>query len=123
MVKLAPNEADKYFELLQPAQQKVLLELRKRIAKIAGAQKEMVISYQLPTFVVGGKKFLALGAWQGHYAIYPLSGALGAKVASKLNQGEIEKGTIRFAWHEKVTDETIKILVEAKSAEILERGH
>jgi uncharacterized protein YdhG (YjbR/CyaY superfamily) len=122
MPKLEMNDAEKYFASLPEAQAKILTDLRKRITKIAKAESDLVISYQLPTFVVEGKKFLSLGAWRAHYAIYPLSGSLGARIEPLVSQGEFDKGTIRFAWHELVTDETIRVIVAAKRAEIIERG-
>jgi uncharacterized protein YdhG (YjbR/CyaY superfamily) len=121
--KLDRNEADLYFELLVPNQAKVLNDLRKRLVKLAGAERDLIISYQLPTIRVSGKNFLAFAAWKNFYSIYLLSGSLGARVAQDLTQGDLDKSAIRFAWDEKVTDKTLKLLIAAKTQELLEKEH
>ncbi len=123
MRKLERDEADLYFEFLEPAQAKVLIELRDRMVKLAKAEPELIISYQLPTIRVKGKNFLAFAAWKNFYSIYLLSGSLGKEVAGSLTQGEPDKSTLRFAWDEKVTDKTIKLLIAAKTKELLDKSH
>lgn len=120
MKKLERNQADLYFELLEPSQARILLDLRDRIIKLAKAEPELIISYQLPTVRVGGKNFLAFAAWKNFYSIYLLSGRLGKRVANQLSQGDLDKSAIRFAWDERVTDKTLKILIAAKKVELAE---
>jgi hypothetical protein len=72
---------------------------------------------------VKGKNFLAFAAWKNFYSIYLLSGSLGKEVAASLTQGELDKSAIRFGWDEKVTDKTIKLLIAAKTKELLEKSH
>lgn len=123
MHKLERDEAHLYFELIDADRAEVLLDLRDRMVKLAKAEPDLVISYQLPTIRVNGKNFLAFAAWKNFYSIYLLSGSLAAKVAGSLTQGDVDKATIRFAWEEKVTDKTLKILIAAKTQELLERAH
>ena len=123
MRKLERDEADLYFELLEPARAKVLIELRDRMVKLAKAEPELIISYQLPTIRVKGKNFLAFAAWKNFYSIYLLSGSLGKQVAGSLTQGDLDKSALRFPWDEKVTDKTLKLLIAAKTKELLERSH
>ena len=122
MRKLERDEADLYFELLEPDRAKVLLELRDRMVRLAKAEPELIISYQLPTIRVKGKNFLAFAAWKNFYSIYLLSGSLGKQVADSLTQGDLDKSALRFTWDEKVTDKTLKLLIEAKTKELLERS-
>ena len=123
MRKLERNEADLYFDLIEPDRAKILLDLRDRMVKLAKAEPELIISYQLPTIRVEGKNFLAFAAWKNFYSIYLLSGSLGARVAKDLTQGDLDKSAIRFAWDEKVTDKTLKLLIAAKTQELLEKEH
>jgi uncharacterized protein YdhG (YjbR/CyaY superfamily) len=123
MRKLERDEADLYFDLIEPDRAKILLDLRDRMVRLAKAEPELIISYQLPTIRVKGKNFLAFAAWKNFYSIYLLSGSLGARVAKELTQGDLDKSAIRFAWDEKVTDKTIKLLIAAKTQELLEREH
>jgi uncharacterized protein YdhG (YjbR/CyaY superfamily) len=122
MRKLERDEAEKYFELIPEDQAKVLLDLRNRLVKIAKAEKDLIISYQLPTIRVSGKNFLALAAWKDFYSIYLLSGRLGAVIADELSQGELDKSTLRFSWNERVTDKTLKTIIKAKTAELEQRN-
>jgi len=118
MRKLERNEAELYFKRLDPAQRKILLELKERLVRLAKADPELVISYQLPTIKVSGKNFLAFAAWKDFYSIYLLSGRLGKTIEAELSQGKLDKSTLRFSWDEKVTNQTLNLIIKAKSAEL-----
>jgi uncharacterized protein YdhG (YjbR/CyaY superfamily) len=122
MRKLERDEAEKYFELIPEDQAEVLLDLRNRLVKLAKAEQDLIISYQLPTIRVSGKNFLAFAAWKDFYSIYLLSGRLGAVIADELSQGELDKSTLRFSWNERVTDKTLRTLIKAKTAELEQRN-
>jgi len=123
MRKLERHEAQLYFELLDPNQAKVLIELRDRMLRLAKAEPELIISYQLPTIRVKGKNFLAFAAWKNFYSIYLLSGSLGETIADSLTQGDLDKSAIRFAWDERVTDKTLKLLISARAKQLQEKEH
>ena len=118
MRKLERDEAELYFELIPKEQAEVLLDLRDRLIKLAKAEEDLIISYQLPTIRVEGKNFLAFAAWKDFYSIYLLSGRLGEFIADELTQGDLDKSTLRFAWNERVTDKTLKLLIKAKKEEL-----
>jgi uncharacterized protein YdhG (YjbR/CyaY superfamily) len=118
MRKLERDEAELYFDLIPKSQAEVLLDLRARLVKLAKAEEDLIISYQLPTIRVEGKNFLAFAAWKGFYSIYLLSGRLGEFIADELTQGDLDKSTLRFAWNERVTDKTLKLLIKAKKEEL-----
>ena len=122
MRKLERNEAELYFELIPKNQAEVLLDLRARLVKLAKAEEDLIISYQLPTIRVGGKNFLAFAAWKDFYSIYLLSGSLGEFIADELTQGDLDKSTLRFAWNERVTDKTMKLLIRAKKEELVAKA-
>ncbi len=122
MRKLERDQAEEYFELIEPDKAKVLQDLRKRMVRLAGAEKELIMSYQLPTIRVAGKNFLAFAAWNKFYSIYLLSGTLGKSLVKKLKQGELDKSVIRFSWDEKVTDETLQLIISAKEKELIARA-
>ena len=118
MRKLERDEAELYFDLIPKTQAEVLLDLRDRLVKLAKAEEDLIISYQLPTIRVEGKNFLAFAAWKDFYSIYLLSGRLGEFIADELTQGDLDKSTLRFAWNERVTDKTLKLLIKAKKEEL-----
>ena len=118
MRKLERDEAELYFKLIPKEQAEVLLDLRARLVKLAKAEENLIISYQLPTIRVDGKNFLAFAAWKDFYSIYLLSGRLGEFIADELTQGDLDKSTLRFAWNERVTDKTLRLLIKAKKEEL-----
>lgn len=122
MRKYDRDEVAAYLNDLEPKQAEVLIELRDRLVRLAKADEDLIMSYQLPTIRVSGKNFLAFAAWKNFYSIYLLSGSLGKKISSELKQGELDKSVVRFAWNEKVTDKTLKLLVSAKREELAERA-
>ena len=121
MRKLERHEADVYFDLLDKNQAKILRDLCDRLVKLAKAEPDLIISYQLPTVRVAGKNFLAFAGWKDFYSIYLLSGSVGKSIENELNQGQLDKSTIRFSWEERVTDKTLKLLVKAKQLELASR--
>jgi uncharacterized protein YdhG (YjbR/CyaY superfamily) len=118
MRKLERNEAHLYFELLPKQQAEVLIELRDRMMKLAKADDEVIMSYQLPTVQVKGKKFLAMAAWKNFYSIYFLNGNLGSTIGAELKQGELDKATLRFDWDEKVTNATLKTIIAGRKKQL-----
>ena len=122
MRKYDRDEVAAYLNDLEPKQAEVLIGLRDRLVRVAKADEDLIMSYQLPTIRVSGKNFLAFAAWKNFYSIYLLSGSLGKKISSELKQGELDKSVVRFAWNEKVTDKTLKLLVSAKREELAERA-
>lgn len=122
MRKYDRDEVAAYLNDLEPKQAEVLIELRDRLVRVAKADEDLIMSYQLPTIRVSGKNFLAFAAWKNFYSIYLLSGSLGKKISAELKQGELDKSVVRFAWNEKVTDKTLKLLVSAKREELAERA-
>ena len=123
MRKLERDEADLYFELLPEDQALVLVELRDRLVRLAKAEPELIISYQLPTIRVKGNNFLAFAAWKNFYSIYLLSGNLGKEVKPLLTQGDLDKSAIRFGWDERVTDKTLNLLITARTKELPSISH
>jgi uncharacterized protein YdhG (YjbR/CyaY superfamily) len=118
MRRLERNEAHLYFELLPKEQAEVLIDLRDRMMKLAKADDEVIMSYQLPTIQVKGKKFLAMAAWKNFYSIYFLNGNLGSTIGSELKQGELDKATLRFGWDEKVSNATLKTIIAGRKKQL-----
>jgi uncharacterized protein YdhG (YjbR/CyaY superfamily) len=56
------------------------------------------IAYQMPAFAKGGRRFLYLGGWKKHYALYPLYPDMRATLARALAGFEVEKDTLRLAY-------------------------
>lgn len=117
--KLGREEAEQYFQLISADRAVILQDLRNRLVKLAEAEPELIISYQLPTVIVGGKPFLSFAAWKDFYSIYFLSGRVGSQIKAELTQGKLDNSTLRFSWNERVNDKTLKLIIKAKLADLL----
>jgi uncharacterized protein YdhG (YjbR/CyaY superfamily) len=62
---------DAYIAGFPAATQEVLQELRRRVhAALPDAEER--ISYQIPTFALGGQYVIYLAGWKKHVSIYPI---------------------------------------------------
>lgn len=57
------------------------------------------ISYQMPTFTVGGRNLVYVGAWQGQVGLYPLPKS-DAELDEAMDPYRAGKGTLRFPFGE-----------------------
>ena len=87
----APKTFDAYLKAL-PADQWAALERIRAVVRDMAPAVEECVSYGLPTFKLGGKTVLHIGAAAKHCAIY---GAVG-DFADALTKYDVSKGTIRF---------------------------
>jgi len=87
----APKTVGAYLKAL-PADQRAALERIRTVVRDLAPEVEECISYGLPTFTLGGRTVLHIGAAAKHCAIY---GAVGT-FADALAKYDVSKGTIRF---------------------------
>jgi uncharacterized protein YdhG (YjbR/CyaY superfamily) len=80
----------------QPLEVRWLLERIRRTIRKAVPAAEESISYNIPTYKLGGRPMLYFAAWKEHYSLYPSGSALVAAFKKELAPYEVEKGTIRF---------------------------
>jgi len=79
-----------------PEEVRPVLEDVRRTIKTALPEAEEVISYNIPTFKVGGKYLVYFAGWKKHISIYPIPG--GDEVFEKeLTPYRTGPGTLRFA--------------------------
>ena len=64
---------DDYVAALPDVARAALTEIRRRIRWVLPGVEE-VISYQVPTFVVAGRRVLHVAAWKAHIGVYPAPG-------------------------------------------------
>ena len=75
---------------------------RERLQRVRGAIRkalptaEEAISYQIPTYKLGGVAAIYFAGWKEHFSIYPVSRTLLADLGDELAAYKISKGTIRF---------------------------
>jgi uncharacterized protein YdhG (YjbR/CyaY superfamily) len=84
---------DEYIATFPKDGRKILQEFRQTIQRAAPDANEK-ISYQIPTFTLGGN-LVHFAAWKNHIGFYPASSAIRA-FGKELSRYEQSKGTVRF---------------------------
>lgn len=89
-----PKTIDEYLAPLSKEKRAALGKLRKAIQAAAPKAQEC-ISYQIPTFRLGGRMLASFAAWANHCALY--AGTAPVEAHKKdLEDYDCSKGTIRF---------------------------
>jgi len=102
------NPIDDYFA----AQPKILGRVRAAIRK-AMPDAEETISYNIPTYKIGGRAVLYLAGWKEHFSIYPISAAFGDEVKPYV----AGKGTLQFPLTEKAPIALISRIAKFRATE------
>ncbi|WAC15279.1 iron chaperone [Dyadobacter pollutisoli] len=90
-----PQTIDEYIAGFPKETQPVLEEIRKTIQK-AAPEAEEIISYDMPTFTLGGSYLIYFAGWKKHVALYPVSGALLEELGEELSKYKGTKGSVHF---------------------------
>src|SRR5688572_30246996 len=106
-----------YVAAQPPEVRAVLKRLRATIRKaLPGATEQ--ISYQIPTYKLGGKMVLYFAGYQHHYSIYPATPKLLAALKKELASLLHSKATIRFPIDEPIPTRLITRIVKLRAAEV-----
>jgi uncharacterized protein YdhG (YjbR/CyaY superfamily) len=110
-----PQTIDEYLAPLSSEQRAALEKLRRAI-KSAAPKAEECISYQLPSFRVGGRLLVSFGAWANHCAFYPGAHPVEAH-KDGLKAWDTNKGSIRFQADRPLPATLVRKLVKTRIAE------
>ena len=88
------TDVDHYLASLPPEVQTVLQEIRKTIHQAVPDAQE-TISYNIPTMVRDGRRFVHFAGWSEHVALYPVPDA-DEELAAELAPYVVGQGTLRF---------------------------
>jgi uncharacterized protein YdhG (YjbR/CyaY superfamily) len=105
---------DEYLAPLSAEQCATLQKLRKDI-RAAAPKAEECISYQIPTFRLGGRMLVSFAAWANHCAFYAGSAPLEVH-KDELKAYSTSKGTIRFPVDKPLPATLVRKLVKAQIA-------
>lgn len=100
-----------------PAETQSILETIRATVKQAVPEAEEVISYDMPTFKLGGKNLIYFAAWKKHIGFYPLS----EKVSNAVPELSMYKGTkdsVHFPLNKPLPLELISRMTLARREEI-----
>jgi uncharacterized protein YdhG (YjbR/CyaY superfamily) len=111
------DSIDDYIASQPEAVQAILVRVRAAIRK-AVPRAEESISYNIPTYKLGGRPLIYFAAWKKHYSIYPASASLAKEFKEELAPYEIEKGTIRFPYSEPAPVKLIARIAKFRAREI-----
>jgi uncharacterized protein YdhG (YjbR/CyaY superfamily) len=120
MASSAFKSVDEYIASQPEAVRPILERVRRAIRDTVPAAGE-VISYNLPTYKLGGEPVLYFAAWKRHYSLYPASGRLVAEFKDQLAPYEIGKGTIRFPLSQPVPESLIARIARFRAKEVAAR--
>jgi uncharacterized protein YdhG (YjbR/CyaY superfamily) len=112
-----PESVEAYFESLPQEQRGPLQKLRKTIAT-AAPEADEGITYSMPGFLLRGKGFVGYMAFKDHYSFFPMSPAAIDAHRTELGDHVTGKGTISFAFGERLPVTLIKKIVKTRLAEV-----
>ena len=104
------QSVDDYIATFPPDVQTVLQAVRDTIHAAAPGATES-ISYQIPTFSIGGRPIVYLAGWKKHVSIYPIPD-LDEKLEPQIAPYLSGKGTAKFGLGKPIPHELIAVLVQ-----------
>ncbi len=119
MDKSSPKNIDEYIERYPKNIQAVLQKIRLVIKRSAPEATE-TISYQIPTFKLGGN-LVHFAAFTKHISFFPTSSGI-SKFKKELEEYETSKGTVRFPLGKPIPYELISKITKFRVKEIIEKG-
>ena len=120
MPKIDIQSVDQYIAAQPEAVRSILGRVRDAIRKALPDAQE-VISYKMPTYILGGKRLLYFAVWNKHYSIYAATEQVLTAFQKELSAYEVDKGTIRFPLAEPVPVKLIGRMAKFRAREIAGR--
>ena len=101
----------------QPAPVRTALTRVRATIRRALPAAEETISYNMPTYKLGGKTVLQFAGWKEHWSLYAATPPVIARFKAALAPYKIEKGTIRIPFSEPVPEKLIADIAKFRAAE------
>jgi uncharacterized protein YdhG (YjbR/CyaY superfamily) len=112
-----PTSVEAYFDGLDPPVRAQLKKLRDAIASAAPEAEDAVV-YNMPGFKLGGKSFVGYAAFKNHYGFFPMSVQAIEAHRDELGEHVTGKGSISFAYGERLPVGVVKKVVKTRLAEV-----
>ncbi len=117
MTKTTYTSVDEYIASQPDRTRGILERVRATIRKaIPGAEE--TLSYQIPTYKIGGTAAIYFAGWKEHFSIYPATQTLMTDLGDDLAPYKISKGTIRFELSDAVPVKLITRIAKHRMAEV-----
>ena len=107
-----PKTVREYLARVPPEQRAALEKLRQTIKAVVPAAAE-VISYQIPTFKLDGRRLVSYAAFKNHCSFFPGAGPV-ERYQEELKSYRTSKGTIQFSPEDPLPVALIKKLVRTR---------
>ena len=120
MAKTDFKSVDEYISSQPEAAQSTLGRVRSTIRKALPRAQE-VISYEMPTYKLGGEAVLYFAGWKQHYSLYPAGERLVEAFKAELAPYEVNNGTIRFPLSQPVPVKLLDRIAKFRAKEVAER--
>lgn len=104
------NNIDEYIAGFPPDVQKILQKIKATIKRAAPDATE-AISYQIPTFKLGGKNFIHFAGFKNHIGLYPAPRGVD-EFEPELSGYKGGKGTVQFPLDKPVPYDLISRIVK-----------
>jgi uncharacterized protein YdhG (YjbR/CyaY superfamily) len=95
MAKAVFKSVDEYIASQPKTVRDVLKSLRNAIRKAVPTAREVIL-YNMPTYLVHGKRVVQFAVWKQHYSIYGATPPVEAAFRVELAPYQVDRGTIRF---------------------------
>ncbi len=102
----------------QPASHRTVLAKVRAVIRAALPDAEEAISYAIPTYKVDGAAVLYFAGWKKHYAVYPVSAAIKAKLGDALAPYLAPKDTLHMSYDAPVPARLITRVAKLRRKEI-----
>jgi uncharacterized protein YdhG (YjbR/CyaY superfamily) len=112
-----PKSVEAYFTSLDPEPRAALQKLRDTIASTV-PEAEEGITYGMPGFLINGRGLIGYMAFERHYSLFPMSPAAIDAHRDELGPLITGKGTISFAYGQRLPVTLVKKVVRTRRAEI-----
>ena len=116
-----PQTIDAYLAGVTGDKRAALEALRETIHSIVPDAEEG-ISYGMPAFRLNGKPIAGFSASKDHCSYFPMSGAVVEAHADALSGYSTSKGTVRFQPDKPLPSDLVRLLIEARIAEMAGSG-
>ncbi|HET9029053.1 MAG TPA: DUF1801 domain-containing protein [Candidatus Aquilonibacter sp.] len=110
MRAMAFENVDAYIAAQPPVAADALTAVR-NIIRTAVPNAVETIAYDMPTYLIDGKRFMHFAAWTNHLSLYAINSRVRAAFESELRDCHIEGSTIRFSYGEPLPEDLIRRLV------------
>lgn len=108
-----PETVAGYYKSLNGVHRETMLEMRKRILRVAPDSIE-IIKYAMPTFVSDGVEIAGLLANKNHVGYYPYSGQVLKRIPDQVAAYKTTTGALHVPLGEPLDEALIRRLIEVR---------